>query len=75
MIHPLEFLDYDKGFMELVNIFTHNNEFKSKENFKTIYKIIKKQKSFVYVIELDTKIVATIKIINYYRALIGFYTS
>ena len=50
MIRPLEILDYDKGFMELINTFTRNIIHKTKSEFVEAFNIITKQNGCVYLI-------------------------
>ena len=61
-IRQLEYSDYYKGYLELINIFTREAEAKSFQEFCKIVDIIHAQNSYIYVIEADDKIISSIKI-------------
>lgn len=60
-IRKLEYNDYNKGFLDLVNIFTRNPEKKTYEQFCVILDKITSQGSSIFVIEVDNIIVSSIK--------------
>lgn len=63
MIRNLDNNDFNKGFIELINTFTRYPEPISFDRFSSTLKNIEAQGSFVFVIEEDTKIVATTKLV------------
>lgn len=63
MIRLLEENDYYKGFLSLIDTFTRvKTRDIPYEEFVNIYKTLKEQNAFVYVIEQDNKIVSTLKV-------------
>jgi GNAT superfamily N-acetyltransferase len=60
-IRPIEYNDYYKGYLELVNTFTRSPEYKSYDEFCTVLDKIKSQQSFIFVIEHNNTIVSSIK--------------
>ncbi len=60
-IRKLEYNDYYKGYMELINTFTRYPENKSYLEFCEILDKITIQNGYIYVIEQDNKIVSSIK--------------
>lgn len=60
-IRSIEYTDYHKDYLQLINTFTRNPEMKSYEEFCFILDKINNQQSFIFVIEHDNKIVSTIK--------------
>ena len=55
----LEKEDYNKGFLNVVNYFTKNEQTVNFEDFKNHYNKIINQNSLVYVAEYDNKIIGT----------------
>lgn len=62
-IRKLEYNDYYKGYLDLINIFTRYPENKSYTDFCTILDRIASQNSHIFVIEQDGIIVSSIKIL------------
>ena len=63
MIRQIQKEDYNKGFLNLINIFTRDPIEKSYEDFCEILNLINSQGSEIYVIEEDGIIVSTAKVI------------
>lgn len=63
IIRKLEYADYYKGYLNLVNIFTRYPEDKSYDEFCKILDIINSNNSHIFVIEYDNKIISSIKCI------------
>ena len=62
MIRFLEENDYNKGFLELINVFTRNPTIISFQDFSSAYERIQQQGGRIYVIEQDNRIVSTLKL-------------
>jgi glucosamine-phosphate N-acetyltransferase len=62
-IRKLEYSDYYKGYLELINVFTRVPEPASFAGFCKTLDTIYSQNSYIYVIEEDGKIISSIKII------------
>jgi glucosamine-phosphate N-acetyltransferase len=63
IIRKLHYNDYYKGYLDLINTFTRNSETNTFEDFCKIVDIIVSQNSFIYVIEDNSQIISSIKII------------
>jgi len=61
IIRPIEYNDYHKGFMSIINTFTRYPEDKSYEDFCKILDRIKLQNSYIFVIEQNGIIISSIK--------------
>jgi ribosomal protein S18 acetylase RimI-like enzyme len=62
-IRKLEYSDYYKNYLNLVNTFTRYPEDKSYDEFCNILDIINNNNSHIFVIECDNKIISSIKCI------------
>lgn len=67
MIRHVDSLDFYKGYMQLINIFTREPRESTLQDFKNILIKIKEQNSEIFVIEQDNKIVATIHTFYEYK--------
>jgi len=62
MIRLLEYLDYYKSYMDLINTFTRIPIYISYEDFCKTVNLIRSQNAYIYVIEENNIIIGTIKI-------------
>jgi len=62
MIRKIEYNDFNKSFMDLINTFTRTPNTTSYDEFCNYINKIRQQNSEIYVIEEDNKIISTIKI-------------
>ncbi len=65
IIRSLEESDYHIGFLELINYFTKDKNYKKKlfEEFQVQYNLIKSINHFIYVIEYEKKIIGSATLI------------
>lgn len=61
IIRKIEYNDYYKEYLELINTFTRYPESKSYDEFCKIIDIVTNQNSHIFVIECDNKIISSIK--------------
>lgn len=67
MIRLIEYLDYYKSYMDIINTFTGSVEEISYDNFCKAVDSIRNQNAYIYVIEEDNIIIGTIKVIIEYK--------
>jgi predicted GNAT family N-acyltransferase len=67
MIRSIEPDDYFKGYMDLINVFTKCPEEIQFHQFKDMLSKIRSQNSEIYVLEEDSKLIATIHVLYEYK--------